>query len=106
MAKRALVIDGNSLVYRMYFASEMQIGYYKSKGLPPANAIKLMLLVMMKIISANNYDYALVAFDGPREELQRSKEFGEYKAGRSHMPDDLRSQLDEVQHSVNLLGMK
>jgi DNA polymerase-1 len=102
--KKALVIDGNSMVYRMFYASLNQLEYYKARNLQPANAIKLFLLVLLKILTQTKYDYALVAFDHQKKTL-RHNEFAEYKAGRKPMPEDLFVQLPVLKELIEDLGV-
>ncbi|MDR3249633.1 MAG: 5'-3' exonuclease [Mycoplasmataceae bacterium] len=102
---RALVIDGNSLIYRCYYASLKQLEYYKNNNLQPVNALKLMMLIVLKIISNQSYDYALVAFDASKKTL-RHQELEEYKAGRKPMPQELVTQLPLINEAINAMGIQ
>jgi len=105
MNKKALVIDGNSLAYRAFYATLSQLEYYKQRNLPPVNALKLFLLIVLKIIDTNQYEYALIAFDHHKKTF-RNDLMPEYKAGRKPMPDDLFIQLDEIKEAIKILGIK
>jgi DNA polymerase-1 len=102
---RALVIDGNSLVYRCFYASINQLEYYKQTGKAPVNALKLFLLIVTKIMHQTNYNYVLVAFDHAKK-TNRHSEFSEYKSGRKPMPPDLVTQLPLIQEALTSLNIK
>jgi DNA polymerase-1 len=103
--KCALVVDGNSLIYRLFYASFAQLEYYKKNNLQPLNAVKLILLVTLKLLKNKNYDYVLYAFDHGKKTL-RHDEFAEYKSGRKPMPEDLVSQLGLIKDAINVLNIK
>jgi DNA polymerase-1 len=103
--KKALVVDGNSLIYRVFYASFKQLEFYKQHNLQPVNALKLTLLILLKILQSTKYDYALVAFDAAKKTL-RHDELAEYKAGRKPMPEDLVSQLPLIREAIGELGVK
>jgi DNA polymerase-1 len=102
---KALVIDGNSLIYRMFFASFNQLDYYKKNNLQPVNALKLVLLTLLKILTSTKYEYALVAFDAGKKTL-RHDSFEDYKKGRPSMPQELVSQLPLIEDAINALGIQ
>ncbi|MDR1991680.1 MAG: 5'-3' exonuclease [Mycoplasmataceae bacterium] len=105
MSKQAIVIDGNSLIYRVFYATNNQLNYYKQHNLQPVNALKLVLLIVLKLLSENTYDYALMAFDHEKKTL-RHEIYTEYKAGRKPMPDDLYSQLALIKDAMEIIGVK
>jgi DNA polymerase-1 len=104
MNKKAIVIDGNSLIYRAFYATLGQLEYYKSHNLPPVNALKLVLLIILKLITNEEYTYALLAFDHQKKTL-RHDTFADYKAGRKPMPEDLVAQLPLIKEAIKLLGI-
>lgn len=105
MSKKAIVIDGNSLIYRSFYATFKQLAYYKEHNFPPANAIKLVGFTVCKLLEEQEYDYALFALDHGKKTF-RNDEFEEYKAGRKPMPDDLVSQLPEISRFIQSIGIK
>jgi DNA polymerase-1 len=105
MNKKALIIDGNSLIYRAFYATLNQLQYYKSHNFQPVNALKLVLLIILKLVTTENYDYALVAFDHQKKTL-RHDTYAEYKAGRKPMPEDLVTQLPLIKDAIQLLGIQ
>ncbi|MDR3330098.1 MAG: 5'-3' exonuclease [Mycoplasmataceae bacterium] len=104
MSKKALVIDGNSLIYRAFYATSNQLAFYKQNNLQPVNALKLVLLITLKLLRENHYDYVLMALDHQKKTL-RHDTFAEYKAGRKPMPEDLVTQLPLIKDSMEIIGV-
>lgn len=103
--KKAIVIDGNSLVYRSYYATWKLVDYYKNKGMQPVNALKLFTLSLLKLLDQKHYDYAFVAFDHQKKTF-RNEMMEAYKANRKKTPDDLLSQLPLIKETIESLGIK
>lgn len=101
--KNAVVIDGNSLSYRAFYATFNQLNYFKNKNIKPNNAIKLMLIMSLKILNEYNPDYALVAFDAGKKTF-RNEIYDAYKANRDVTPAELIFQLPLIQKSLKLSG--
>ncbi len=102
--KKAMVIDGNSLVYRMFWATFKMLDYYKKNNLQPTNAVNLFIKAVIKLLRLDNYDYVFVAFDHKKTTF-RNEKLEEYKANRKPMPDDLRSQLPIIHSFLDCLGV-
>lgn len=105
MAKKAIVIDGNSLVYRAFYATWQTLDYYKKNNLTPTNALKLTASLILKLLDFKEYDYALVAFDHHKKTF-RNEVFAEYKANRKSTPEELLVQLPLIRKMINDLGVK
>ncbi len=88
MKKKLFLIDGNSLIYRSYYAIR---NLSNSKGFP-TNAIFGFVSMINKIIKEHKPDYIAVAFDVSKKTF-RNEIYDQYKAQRPPMPDDLRKQL-------------
>lgn len=102
MIKKAVVIDGNSLMYRMFYATYNLAEYAINNNLIPINAVKLMIETCYKIKKLN-YDYCFVAFDHDKKTL-RHEIFQDYKLGRKKMPPELASQIPLIKEALNILG--
>jgi DNA polymerase I len=70
-------------------------------GGQPTNAVYGFASMLLKVLDEEKPDAVIVAFDGPRAELERAKTYPEYKAHRPSMPDELRGQIEMITH---LLG--
>lgn len=102
--KKALVIDGNSLMYRMFYATKNLADYAVMNNIIPVNAVKLMLETCLKLRN-QNYDYCLVAFDHGKKTF-RHNQFKEYKDGRQQMPIELVNQIPLIKKSLEMIGFK
>ncbi|MFC2161086.1 5'-3' exonuclease H3TH domain-containing protein, partial [Acidobacteriota bacterium] len=86
--KTIFLIDGNSLLYRSFYAIK---NLSNSKGFP-TNAIFGFITMIRKMVDLHHPDYLGIVFDtkGP---TFRHILFKEYKAHRKPMPDDLVIQI-------------
>jgi DNA polymerase I len=96
--RKVLLLDGHSLAYRAFFALPATMS---TTGGQPTNAVFGFTSMLLKVLDEERPDAVVVAFDGPRADLHRAREFPDYKAHRPAMPDELRSQMDLIEH---LLG--
>lgn len=93
-----MLIDGHSLAYRAFFALPITL---TTSGGQPTNALYGFTSMLLKVLDEEKPDAVIVALDGPRAELERTKEYPDYKAHRPTMPEELRGQMEMIQH---LLG--
>jgi len=84
---KLIVIDGNSLLYRAFFAMKPLSA---SDG-TPTNALYGLALMLLKVLDEKP-DYIAVAFDTPAPTF-RHLEFQDYKAQRKPPPDALIAQM-------------
>lgn len=85
--KLLLLVDGNSLLYRAYFA----LPYLSANG-EAVHAVHGFFTMLLKAIEDNRPSAIYVMFDEKAKTFRHS-EYMEYKAGRPPTPDDLRSQF-------------
>ncbi|MBM4136181.1 MAG: DNA polymerase I [Nitrospira sp.] len=95
------LIDGNSYVYRAYYAIR---GLTNSKGLP-TNAIYGFTNTLLKIIREKRPDGLAVSFDSYAP-TERHKLFEEYKAQRPETPDELIQQLPHIREVLGAFNIK
>lgn len=86
-----MLIDGNSLLNRAFYATSV---FTTSSG-TPTNAIFGFTKLILKIIEDNKPEYLIVAFDlkGP---TFRHKMYDGYKATRKPMPEELAAQVQPL----------
>lgn len=101
--KKAIIIDGNSLIYRMFYASYKQLEYFKKNNLFPTNAINLTISSCWKLFNQAKYDFALVAFDSNKKTF-RNEILDEYKGKRAKMPEELYIQLPIIRELLECIG--
>lgn len=105
MKNKALIIDGNSLMFRAYYGTISQLDYYIKNNKTPANAIKLMMLQIFKLLSDGEYQYALIAFDHKQKNF-RKELYANYKAHRKATPEHLIEQIEPIKNIMPLFGIK
>ena len=86
--KKLILIDGNSLLFRAYFAMRPMV---TSKGLH-TQGIFAFINMLNKIIKDYEPDYMAVAFD-MKEKTFRHERYEAYKAGRQQTPIELLSEI-------------
>ena len=102
--KKIILVDGNNLVFRSFYATAYQGVIMKnSKGFP-TNALYSFINMMNKIIKEENPSYILVAFD--KGKTFRHNKYDEYKAGRMAMPDELKVQFPKAKEVLKAMGIK
>ena len=89
--KKVILVDGNNLLFRSYYATAYQGNFMKnSKGFP-TNALYGFVNMINKIINDEKPEYMLVAFD--KGKTFRHDKYEDYKAGRIEMPNELKQQF-------------
>lgn len=95
------LIDGNSYVYRAYYAiRELS----NSKGFP-TNAIFGFTNMLLKIIREEKPDEIAISFDSPVP-TERHRLYLEYKANRPEAPSELIQQLPHIKRIIAALKIK
>lgn len=102
MKKKLFIVDGHALCYRAYFAF-IKNPLVNSRG-QNTSAIFGFARMVLSLIRDQSPDYFAVAFDPPVKSF-RFRIYEEYKANRQKMPDDLRSQIDEIKNLVKEIGI-
>lgn len=104
MAKQLLLIDGNSIVFRAFFAMHNQIDKFTNKDGLHTAAIYGFKLMLDHVLDKFHPDAALVAFDAGKVTF-RTKMYGDYKGGRNKTPDELTEQFPYVRELVEACGL-
>jgi DNA polymerase-1 len=94
------LIDGNSYVYRAYFAIK---GLSTSKGIP-TNAVYGFTNMLLKIIRERKPDGIAVSFDSPVP-TERHRIYEEYKAHRPEAPGDLIEQIPHIRKMISAFNI-
>lgn len=103
--KTLLLVDGSSYLYRAFHAMPDLRANPGDPQSPATGAIRGMVNMMQKLRKDVRADYAACVFDAKGPTF-RDALYPEYKAQRSPMPDDLRSQVEPIHEVVRLLGWK
>ena len=99
---RLLLLDGNGLIYRGYFALIDQ-PLTTSRG-ELVTAVFGFTNIVLRSIQDAKPDRWAVAFDLPKPTFRHDR-YAEYKATRTRMPDDMRDQIPKVRQVVAALGI-
>ncbi len=102
--KRVILVDGNNLMFRSYYATAYSGNIMRnSKGFP-TNALYGFVSMMNKIINEENPEYIAVAFDIGKNFRKEKYDF--YKEGRRETPDDLKKQMPIARKILDGMGIK
>ena len=104
MAKQLLLIDGNSIVFRAFFAMHNQIDKFTNKDGLHTAAIYGFKLMLDHVLGNFHPDAALVAFDAGKVTF-RTKMYDDYKGGRNKTPEELTEQFPYVRELVKACGL-
>jgi DNA polymerase-1 len=99
-ARKLLLVDGSSYLYRAFHALPPLTS---SKG-EPTGAVLGVLNMLNKLMKEESPQRVAIVFDAPGRTF-RDDLFDQYKAHRTPMPDDLRSQLQPLLEAVTALGL-
>jgi DNA polymerase-1 len=102
--KRIVLIDGNNLMFRAYFATAYTGALMKNSKGQVTNALYGFVNMLNKIINEEKPEYMLVAFD--KGKSFRHEEYKDYKAGRNKTPDELKSQMPIARELLDAMGIK
>ena len=101
MADRIIIIDGNSLINRAYFA--MQRPMITSEGIY-TQGIYGFLNMLNKILDDYSPEYIAVCWD-KKSPTFRHLEYKEYKAGRRKMPPELAMQMPLMKEILEAMSI-
>ncbi|MCH4206848.1 MAG: DNA polymerase I [Solobacterium sp.] len=89
--KKLLLVDGNSMLFRAYYATAYGAKMTTRDGIP-TNAVFAFANMMQKAIDAVQPDAMLVAFDAGKHTFRHDL-YADYKGTRKPAPDDLVPQF-------------
>ncbi|WP_288528641.1 DNA polymerase I [uncultured Secundilactobacillus sp.] len=103
--KRLLLIDGNSVAFRAFYALYNSLNRFTNPDGLHTNAIygfNTMLDTMLKEV---NPTHALVAFDAGKTTF-RTEKYGDYKGGRAKTPPELSEQMPFLRDLLAARGLR
>ncbi|PKM87059.1 MAG: DNA polymerase I [Firmicutes bacterium HGW-Firmicutes-12] len=100
MQGKFVLVDGNSLAYRAFYAIPM---LSNSKGFI-TNAVYGFCNMLMKILDDEKPEYLAIAFDKGKI-VFRHQDYEQYKATRKSMPDELRPQLPVLKELLRAMNV-
>lgn len=90
--KRLVLIDGNSLLYRAYYATAYSGNLMKTTKGVTTNALYAFTVMMMRVLEEYSFSHICVAFDAQTPTFRHQVYTG-YKAGRRPTPPELIEQF-------------
>lgn len=101
MSDKFVLIDGNSILYRAFFALPL---LNNDKGVY-TNAVYGFTTMLLKILEEEKPSHLLVAFDAGKTTF-RHETYKEYKGGRQKTPPELSEQFPVVKELLNAFQIK
>ncbi len=96
---KLLALDGNSIINRAFYGIKL----LTTKDGRYTNAVYGFINILNRLIETEKPDGVAVAFDLKKPTF-RHKMYGEYKAGRKGMPNELAQQLPVMKEWLTLAG--
>ncbi len=101
--KKIILVDGNNLLFRSFFATSYSgVIMRNSKGFP-TNALYGFINMLNKIIQEENPEYILVALDHGK--TFRHEKYEQYKGKREEMPLELKEQFPVAKEVMDAMGI-
>lgn len=101
MANKLVLIDGNSIIYRAFFALPL---LNNDKGVY-TNAVYGFTTMLLRILEDEKPTHLLVAFDAGKTTF-RHETYKEYKGGRQKTPPELSEQFPLVRELLDAFEIK
>ncbi len=102
--EKIILVDGNNLLFRSYYATAYNGNFMKnSKGFP-TNALFGFTNMMNKIIEEEKPTRILVAFD--KGKTFRHDKYDFYKGGRIETPEELKVQFPVAKEMLEYMGIR
>ncbi|MFT8949030.1 MAG: DNA polymerase I [Liquorilactobacillus hordei] len=102
---KLLLIDGNSVAFRAFFALHQSLERFVNHNGLHTTAIYGFKNMLDKIIEKVQPSHILVAFDAGKKTF-RTEKFEEYKGGRSKTPSELSEQFPYIKKLLLAYGIK
>ena len=102
--EKIIMVDGNNLLFRSYYATAYNGNFMRnSKGFP-TNGLYGFTNMINKIVNEEKPTYMIVAFD--KGKTFRHSEYTEYKGGRDETPEELKVQFPLAKELLTHMGIK
>ena len=102
--KKIVLVDGNNLMFRSYFATAYTGNIMRNSKNFPTNALYGFVSMINKIIAEEEPTYMCVAFDVGKN--FRKQQYSFYKEGRATTPPELLEQMPIARKILDAMGIK
>ena len=103
--KKLILVDGNSIMFRAYYATAYTGNVMKTSDNLYTNAIYGFVNMMNKILTIEDVTNIFVAFDKGKQTF-RHQAYKEYKGGRKPMPEEFSMQIPFIKEYLDILKIK
>ncbi|MCV7195390.1 DNA polymerase I [Mycobacterium angelicum] len=97
-----MLLDGNSLAFRAFYALPAE--NFKTRSGLTTNAVYGFTAMLINLLRDEGPTHIAAAFDVSRQTF-RSERYPEYKANRSSTPDEFHGQIDITKEVLGALGI-
>ena len=101
--EKIILVDGNNLLFRSYYATAYNGNFMKNSKNFPTNALFGFTNMINKILTEEKPTYMIVAFD--RGKTFRHDKYETYKALRIEMPNELKMQFPIAKEILHAMGI-
>lgn len=102
---KLLLVDGNSVAFRAFFALHNSLERFKNHNGLHTNAIYAFHNMFENVMQKEQPTHVLVAFDAGKTTF-RTEMYAEYKGGRSKTPGEFKEQMPYIRELLTGLGVK
>ena len=102
---KLLLIDGNSIAFRGFFALYQSLERFKNANGLHTNALYAVHNMLENVLEKEKPTHVLVAFDAGKTTFRHSF-YDDYKAGRAKTPSEFKEQMPYLRDLIVGLGMK
>ena len=103
--KKAILLDGNSIMFRAYYATAYTGNLMKTSNNLYTNAVYGFINMMNKILTIPDVTHIFVAFDKGKKTF-RHQSYADYKGGRKPMPEEFAMQIPYIKEYLDILNIK
>src|ERR1700730_11239821 len=106
LPQHVFLIDGSGFIFRAYFARarDPKAERFQTKSGMATEVVMIFSNMLDKYLRETDADHIAVIFDASGRSF-RNELYGEYKANRREMPDDLAPQLEHVRRAAEAFGV-
>lgn len=102
---KLLLIDGNSIAFRGFFALYQSLDRFKNGSGLHTNALYAVHNMLENVLEKEQPTHVLVAFDAGKTTFRHSF-YDDYKSGRAKTPSEFKEQMPYLRDLIEGLGMK
>ena len=103
--KKMIVLDGNSIMFRAYYATAYTGNLMQARSGLYTNAIYGFVNMIQHILQTPDMTNIFVAFDKGKKTL-RHQTYSDYKGGRKSTPEEFLMQIPYIKEYLDVLGIK